>query len=95
MNKLLPNSVAVILLLMGCSNEPPEISYPTSKKIDFVETIHGYEIEDQYRWLEDFTSEESKEWVDRQNKFTKNLLGKINLKKQSQKILAIHGKQNR
>ena len=25
----------------------------------------------------------------------KNILGKINLKKQSQKILAIHGKQNR
>ena len=65
MNKLLPKSIAVILLLVGCSNEPQEILYPTSKKIDFVETIHGYEIEDQYRWLEDFTSEESKEWVDR------------------------------
>ena len=61
MNKLLPRSVAVILLLVGCSNESPEISYPASKKIDFVETIHGYEIEDQYRWLEDFTSKESKE----------------------------------
>ena len=63
MNKLLSKSVALLLLLTGCSNEPSEISYPISKKIDFVETIHGYEIEDQYRWLEDFTSEESKDWI--------------------------------
>ena len=87
MNKLLPRSVAVILLLAGCTNETPEISYPTSKKIDFVETIHGYEIKDQYRWLEDFTSEESKDWVDRQNKFTKKFIGKNKFKKAISKDL--------
>ena len=65
-----------------------EISYPTTKKIDFVETIHGYEIEDQYRWLEDFTSEESKEWVDRQNMFTKKFIGKNKFKKSISKNLS-------
>ena len=88
MNKLLPSSAAVILLLVGCTNEAPEISYPTSKKIDFVETIHGYEIEDRYRWLEDFTSEESKEWVERQNKFTKKYIGKNKFKKEISKDLS-------
>ena len=88
MNKLLPSSAAVILLLVGCTNEAPEISYPTSKKIDFVETIHGYEIEDRYRWLEDFTSEESKEWVERQNKFTKKYIGKNKFKKSISKDLS-------
>ncbi len=88
MNKLLPNSAAVILLLVGCTNETPEISYPTSKKIDFVETIHGYEIEDRYRWLEDFTSDESKEWVERQNKFTKKYIGKNKFKKAISKDLS-------
>ena len=88
MNKLLPKSVAVILLTASCSNESPEISYPTTKKIDFVETIHGYEIEDQYRWLEDFTSEESKEWVDRQNMFTKKFIGKNKFKKSISKNLS-------
>ena len=87
MNKLLTSSAAVILLLVGCTNETPEISYPTSKKIDFVETIHGYEIEDRYRWLEDFTSEESKEWVERQNKFTKKYIGKNKFKKAISKDL--------
>tara|TARA_B100000902_G_scaffold357449_1_gene371916 strand:+ start:82 stop:2187 length:2106 start_codon:yes stop_codon:yes gene_type:complete len=87
MNKLLSRNTLVILLLVGCSNESREISYPASKKIDFVETIHGYEIEDQYRWLEDFTSKESKEWVDRQNKFTKKFIGKNKFKKAISKDL--------
>ena len=88
MNNLLPKSVAVVLLIASCSNESPEISYPVTKKIDFVETIHGYEIEDQYRWLEDFTSEESKEWVDRQNMFTKKFIGKNKFKKSISKNLS-------
>ena len=81
MKNLLPKKVAVILLLAGCSNEPTEISYPTSKKVDFTEIIHEYEIEDQYRWLEDFTSEESKDWIDKQNQFTKQFIGKNKFKK--------------
>ena len=81
MKNLLPKKVAVVLLLAGCSNEPTEISYPTSKKVDFIEIIHEYEIEDQYRWLEDFTSEESKDWIDKQNQFTKQFIGKNKFKK--------------
>ena len=88
MKNFIPKSIAFGLLLAGCSNEPTEISYPISKKIDFVETIHGYEIEDQYRWLEDFTSEQSKEWVDRQNKFTKKFIGKNKFKKAISKDLS-------
>ena len=87
MKNLLPKNIAVILIFVSCSNEPKETSYPISKKVDFVETIHGYEIEDQYRWLEDFTSEESKIWVDEQNKFTQNFIGKNKYKKSIAKNL--------
>ena len=72
---------------MGCSNEPQEISYPNSQKIDFVETIHGYEIEDQYRWLEDFTSSDSQKWVKKQNDFTKKFIDKNKFKKSIAKNL--------
>ena len=89
MKNLLPKNIAVILIFVSCSNEPKETSYPISKKVDFVETIHGYEIEDQYRWLEDFTSEESKTWVDEQNKFTQNFIGKNKYKKSIAKNLNI------
>jgi len=87
MKNLLPKNIAIILIFVSCSNEPKETSYPISKKVDFVETIHGYEIEDQYRWLEDFTSEESKTWVDEQNKFTQNFIGKNKYKKSIAKNL--------
>jgi len=87
MKNLLPKNIAVILIFVSCSNEPKETFYPISKKVDFVETIHGYEIEDQYRWLEDFTSEESKTWVDEQNKFTQNFIGKNKYKKSIAKNL--------
>ena len=87
MKNLLPKNIAVILIFVSCSNEPKETSYPISKKVDFVETIHGYEIEDQYRWLEDFTSEESKAWVENQDKYTQGFIGKNKYKKSIAKNL--------
>ena len=80
MDNSLKQSFAVLILLLGCSNEPQEISYPNSQKIDFVETIHGYEIEDQYRWLEDFTSSDSQKWVKKQNDFTKKFIDRNRFK---------------
>jgi len=87
MGNSLKQSFAVLMLLLGCSNEPQEISYPNSQKTDFVETIHGYEIEDQYRWLEDFTSSDSQKWVKKQNDFTKKFIDKNKFKKSVAKNL--------
>jgi prolyl oligopeptidase len=87
MGNSLKQSFAVLMLLLGCSNEPQEISYPNSQRIDFVETIHGYEIEDQYRWLEDFTSSDSQKWVKKQNDFTKKFIDKNKFKKSIAKNL--------
>ena len=66
--------LACSLLIISCSVQDQEIVYPESKKIEFRENLHGYEISDSYRWLEDFTSDESIEWIQRQNKFTKRYI---------------------
>ena len=87
MGNSLKQSFAVLILLLGCSNEPQEISYPNSQKIDFVETIHGYEIEDRYRWLEDFTSSDSQKWVKKQNDFKKKFIDKNKFQKSIAKNL--------
>ena len=71
----------LFFILVSCTSQESEISYPETKKIEFSETIHGYEISDSYRWLEDFTSEESTDWVDRQNNFTKDFIQNNNYKK--------------
>ena len=73
-----------LLILISCSNNnenTTELKYPESKKIDFIENLHGYEISDSYRWLEDFTSDESIDWIERQNNFTKQFIKKNKYKK--------------
>ena len=71
-----------IILLISCSpSENNSDEYPVSKKIDFEENLHGYSISDSYRWLEDFTSDESIDWIQRQNEFTNKFIGKNKYKK--------------
>ncbi|MFI5692706.1 prolyl oligopeptidase family protein [Kribbella sp. NPDC051586] len=45
-------------------------AYPESRRDDVVETLHGREIADPYRWLEDPDSPDTQDWVQRQNEFT-------------------------
>ena len=71
----------LVFLIISCSDYDKEINYPESKKIYFAEKLHGYEITDSYRWLEDFTSEDSLDWVQRQNKFSEKYLKKNKYKK--------------
>ena len=73
-------NIFLILIIIACSNQNSS-SYPETKKEEFTETIHGYEISDSYRWLEDFTSDDSLDWVKKQNKFTKTFISKNKYKK--------------
>ncbi len=74
-------SLFSLIILISCSSNDDGSVYPKSKKINFVENIYGYEISDSYRWLEDFTSDESINWVKRQNNFTKKYIGKNKFKR--------------
>ncbi|HTA10418.1 MAG TPA: prolyl oligopeptidase family serine peptidase [Streptosporangiaceae bacterium] len=38
-------------------------SYPDAQREDLVETIHGREVADPYRWLEDRDSDQTKAWL--------------------------------
>ena len=73
-------NIFLILIIVACSNQNSS-SYPETKKEEFTETIHGYEISDSYRWLEDFTSDDSLDWVKKQNKFTKTFISNNKYKK--------------
>ncbi len=79
--------MAALLILVGCSNQIDNFEYPESNKVPFSEEVHGYVINDAYRWMEDFTSEESTDWVERQNNFTQKFIGKNKYKKSIAKNL--------
>lgn len=47
---------------------------PKTKKEDVVDVIHGKNIPDPYRWLEDTESVETQTWLDEQNEYTRSAL---------------------
>jgi prolyl oligopeptidase len=46
------------------------ISYPITRQTEQIDTYHGIEVADPYRWLEDPNSPETAAWVAAQNKVT-------------------------
>ena len=50
------------------------MKYPYTKQEELLETLFGRVISDPYRWLEDFTSDEVKAWVEEQNKIADQFL---------------------
>src|SRR5919201_1903126 len=40
----------------------PGMRYPPARRLDLVERLHGFEVADPYRWLEDPGSEETEAW---------------------------------
>jgi prolyl oligopeptidase len=41
--------------------------YPSTRRLDLTETIHGHQVSDPYRWLEDASSKETQDWLAAQN----------------------------
>jgi len=37
--------------------------YPAARRLDLVEDLHGHQVADPYRWLEDADSAETREWL--------------------------------
>src|SRR3954452_5067128 len=50
---------------------------PPTRRDDVKETLHGVTVEDPYRWLEDQNSQETREWINAENKYTQSLIGPL------------------
>jgi prolyl oligopeptidase len=55
----------------------PKRVYPPARTENVVEKIHGVAVADPYRWLEDGTSPEVREWVEKENALTRSVLDKV------------------
>ncbi|HEY2393350.1 MAG TPA: prolyl oligopeptidase family serine peptidase [Candidatus Angelobacter sp.] len=74
MSFLLPAFFFLLCALPSTAQTPEP---PATRQDNVKDVIHGVEIVDPYRWLEDQDSKETRDWVAAQNAYTHSLLDKL------------------
>lgn len=65
------------LILAAASAAAGTARPPETRTDNVVDTLHGVEVKDPYRWLEDQESAETRAWIEAQNDYTASLLGSL------------------
>jgi len=88
--RLLGVVLAVSLLPAGCGQKQKssvKLTYPEARQVEVVDDYNGVQVADPYRWLEDPDAEESRAWIEAQNKLTEEYLGSVRQREAIQKRL--------
>ncbi|MBW6482637.1 MAG: prolyl oligopeptidase family serine peptidase [Vicingaceae bacterium] len=80
------STLAMLINLVVVAQQ--KITYPKTQTEEVNDAYFGKTIQDPYRWLEDDNSEETKNWVEQQNKVTKLYLDTIQDRKYIHKQLS-------
>ena len=89
--------LTVVWGTLGCSywTAPGKVTQapPATRTDNVAETLHGVELVDPYRWLEDQKSPETRAWINAQNAYTDSQLqrvaGREELRKLATRLLKI------
>jgi prolyl oligopeptidase len=79
MNPIRTSLLMTFGTLIAAAAAEPRLHYPPTRRLDLVETLHGVQVADPYRWLEEDVrqSKEVADWVAAQNKLTSQYLAAI------------------
>ena len=55
-------------------------SPPSTRRVDHVDTYHGVEVADPYRWLEQMTSEETRGWMRGQDEYARRFTRAVGIR---------------
>ncbi|HEY5464485.1 MAG TPA: prolyl oligopeptidase family serine peptidase [Hanamia sp.] len=82
--------IASALLIAGChsgTQKAANIIYPATKTVDSSDIFYGIKVADPYRWLEDYSSADTKEWIKAENKVTDQYFDQIPFRERIKKDL--------
>jgi prolyl oligopeptidase len=65
----------VMVIVVGCGPKKPE--YPETDKKPVTDTYHGVTVQDDYRWLDDYSDPAVRQWTEHQNAFTRSHLDNV------------------
>jgi prolyl oligopeptidase len=74
--------VAVSVAGLAAQSKPP-----VTRKDAVVDTLHGVDVPDPYRWLEDQQAPATRAWIDKQNAYTESVVGRLAGKAQIERRL--------
>src|SRR5688572_30836446 len=82
MNSFAPRSALLMSSLIAATaaaQSRPEtaLTYPASQRGPVIESYHGVDIADPYRWLENPDAPETREWIKAQNELTFGYLANL------------------
>lgn len=80
MRKIYEWTVVGVVVAWSGSCAPAYPPPPDTDLKEVVDKIHGVEIADPYRWLEDGTSLETRAWIDAQNGYAETIVGESPLR---------------
>ena len=72
-----PLVLAAWLAAAGATPAAAQARYPDSRITPVTDTVHGVALTDNYRWLEDQQSADTRAWIAAQNRFREQAMGAL------------------
>ncbi len=69
--------IAILAIAAAGADRSTSNGPPKTRRDDVKEVLHGVEIADPYRWLEDQRSPETRAWIDAEDQYTQSILGSL------------------
>jgi prolyl oligopeptidase len=76
-----------LLIFVSKNSICQSINYPPAPTVDASDTYFGIKVNDPYRWLENDSSADTKNWVIAENKITDDYISKISFRNEIKKEL--------
>ena len=89
---------ALVTLLAACSTspravhtspEPQKIQYPAATRGTVVDDYHGTRVPDPYRWFEDASAQNTRDWVAAQNSVSQPFLERLPQRLHRRRVLVL------